>query len=521
MVEVEVKEEVKEEGGGDVVMGEAEEAECGEGVGRDGEATEDEAGVGREEEEEEEEEEIDDVPRGVQGPVSVSRVPLERVTLAGFAKLEGQSWDYYVQKYVVQVGRNSSKGTMDVDLGDASKSISRHHADVRWSFRRKRWEVVVHGKNGVLVNGTLHTPASLKAAKDGEDSAREGQARPDGGREGTSGADVAEAGGKGGVPAEAASVSGPEEESDEVYLQLSSGDKLEIGGNELYFLTALDPDRPAADRKSRSSSEAGDSARPSLAGYRALLGKSLSSRPRGGGGAALPASVYEEILNDVIPGWRVEDKMTTSSGIQRAFYSPWGERFRSFVSVQRALALRGHAVELPTAASHAAAVRGEALRRLDTGDVPDSIVGLGGQSKREREETINWVQCCLCNKWRSVPSEINPEELPDDWECIHGTWSTVYNTCDAPQEPGGADDDPNVTFIPKNGRESPAVVPPSSTRPEEGIVSDMRATVKVETAGGLVGAPHPTLHTMPSTDPFAKALAVAQPQNGEGDNAMV
>lgn len=47
----------------------------------------------------------------------------------------------------------------------------------------------------------------------------------------------------------------------------------------------------------------------------------------------------------------------------------------------------------------------------------------------------DWVRCCLCDKWRKLPSELSAEDFGDDFECSHITWSDEYNLCGTQEEP--------------------------------------------------------------------------------------
>ena len=46
-----------------------------------------------------------------------------------------------------------------------------------------------------------------------------------------------------------------------------------------------------------------------------------------------------------------------------------------------------------------------------------------------------WVQCDQCSKWRSLPKDISPESLPDEWNCTLNTWNEQYNSCEKDEEP--------------------------------------------------------------------------------------
>ncbi|KAE8673092.1 FHA domain-containing protein FHA2 [Hibiscus syriacus] len=80
---------------------------------------------------------------------------------AGFAKLQGEDFEYYMQTYSIMLGRNSKKSTVDVDLASlgGGMNISRHHARIFYDFTRRRFALEVLGKNGCLVEGTAAATA--------------------------------------------------------------------------------------------------------------------------------------------------------------------------------------------------------------------------------------------------------------------------------------------------------------------------------------------------------------------------
>lgn len=45
-----------------------------------------------------------------------------------------------------------------------------------------------------------------------------------------------------------------------------------------------------------------------------------------------------------------------------------------------------------------------------------------------------WVQCNTCDKWRSLPSTVDPDKLPDIWTCDLNVYDPERNNCDAPEE---------------------------------------------------------------------------------------
>lgn len=89
----------------------------------------------------------------------------------GFAKLQGEDFEYYMQAYSIVLGRNSKKSTVDVDLASlgGGMNISRTHARIFYDFQRRRFALDVLGKNGCLVEGVLHLPESPPVKLDSQD----------------------------------------------------------------------------------------------------------------------------------------------------------------------------------------------------------------------------------------------------------------------------------------------------------------------------------------------------------------
>ncbi|XP_020261858.1 FHA domain-containing protein FHA2-like isoform X2 [Asparagus officinalis] len=81
---------------------------------------------------------------------------------AGFAKLQGQDFEYYMQSYSIILGRNSKKATVDVDLSNlgGGVNISRKHARIFYDFEKQQFALDVIGKNGCYVQGVLRLPGS-------------------------------------------------------------------------------------------------------------------------------------------------------------------------------------------------------------------------------------------------------------------------------------------------------------------------------------------------------------------------
>ncbi|KAJ6831556.1 uncharacterized protein M6B38_307615 [Iris pallida] len=76
----------------------------------------------------------------------------------GFAKLQGEDFEYYMQTYSIVLGRSSKHADVDVDLGclGGGMNISRHHARIFYDFPRRRFALEVLGKNGCLVESVLY-----------------------------------------------------------------------------------------------------------------------------------------------------------------------------------------------------------------------------------------------------------------------------------------------------------------------------------------------------------------------------
>lgn len=90
---------------------------------------------------------------------------------AGFAKLQGEDFEYYMQTYSIILGRNSKKSAVDVDLAGlgGGMSISRQHARILYDFERRRFVLEVLGKNGCYVEGVLHLPSNSPVKLDSQD----------------------------------------------------------------------------------------------------------------------------------------------------------------------------------------------------------------------------------------------------------------------------------------------------------------------------------------------------------------
>ncbi|XP_076335022.1 forkhead box protein K1-like isoform X2 [Tachypleus tridentatus] len=84
-------------------------------------------------------------------PVSPSKIqwsPEPKGT--AIARLEGREFEYMIRQYRITIGRNSSRGEVDVNMGHSS-FISRRHLEVY--FDSPHFYMNCNGKNGVFVDG--------------------------------------------------------------------------------------------------------------------------------------------------------------------------------------------------------------------------------------------------------------------------------------------------------------------------------------------------------------------------------
>ena len=58
-------------------------------------------------------------------------------------------------------------------------------------------------------------------------------------------------------------------------------------------------------------------------------------------------------------------------------------------------------------------------------------------------DSLNWVECNKCKKWRVVGAGIRVEDLPEVWVCADNTWNIAYSSCSAGLEP-----DPTLSYGP-------------------------------------------------------------------------
>ncbi|KAG0364863.1 Pre-rRNA-processing protein fhl1 [Gamsiella multidivaricata] len=83
---------------------------------------------------------------------ATSHGELSSEPVQAYAKLEGESFCYYIRTLQVTFGRKaSSSDQVDIHLGP-TKAISRQHARLFYNFTTQRFEMMVFGKNGAFVN---------------------------------------------------------------------------------------------------------------------------------------------------------------------------------------------------------------------------------------------------------------------------------------------------------------------------------------------------------------------------------
>ncbi|KFM56780.1 Forkhead box protein K2, partial [Stegodyphus mimosarum] len=71
---------------------------------------------------------------------------------AAIARLEGREFEYMIRQNRISIGRNSSRGEVDVNMGHSS-FISRKHLEIY--FESPNFYMICNGKNGVFVDGVF------------------------------------------------------------------------------------------------------------------------------------------------------------------------------------------------------------------------------------------------------------------------------------------------------------------------------------------------------------------------------
>ena len=72
------------------------------------------------------------------------------------AKIQWKNQEYFVRQKRITIGRHSSKGAVDVDLGD-SNFISRAHLEI--VYDQPDFLLKCNGKNGIFVDDDFQRPS--------------------------------------------------------------------------------------------------------------------------------------------------------------------------------------------------------------------------------------------------------------------------------------------------------------------------------------------------------------------------
>lgn len=84
--------------------------------------------------------------------LSISPAPAPLPAQAALARLHGRDFEFVMRQRAVTVGRNSSHGSVDVNMGHSS-FISRRHLQI--TFEEPDFYLRCLGKNGVFVDGVF------------------------------------------------------------------------------------------------------------------------------------------------------------------------------------------------------------------------------------------------------------------------------------------------------------------------------------------------------------------------------
>lgn len=88
-------------------------------------------------------------------PASPRRVSWssEMISKQPIARLETRDFEYLIRTRKVTIGRNSSSGTVDVNMGNSS-FISRRHLEIR--YEAPNFYMTCYGKNGIFIDGVFY-----------------------------------------------------------------------------------------------------------------------------------------------------------------------------------------------------------------------------------------------------------------------------------------------------------------------------------------------------------------------------
>ena len=79
---------------------------------------------------------------------------------AAVARLEGKDFEYFMRQHHIVIGRNSSKGEVDVHMGH-SNFVSRRHLEI--FYEEPHFYLYCNGKNGIFIDGVFHRKGSGKS----------------------------------------------------------------------------------------------------------------------------------------------------------------------------------------------------------------------------------------------------------------------------------------------------------------------------------------------------------------------
>ena len=99
----------------------------------------------------------DELPGENQNTVGSWAVPTGSSPMA---RLQGKDFEYFMIKRRIVVGRNSSSGDVDVNMGHSS-FISRAHVEIAFEMD-KNFYLTCGGKNGVFVDGYFQKKGAPK-----------------------------------------------------------------------------------------------------------------------------------------------------------------------------------------------------------------------------------------------------------------------------------------------------------------------------------------------------------------------
>jgi len=106
------------------------------------------------------------MPPSIVNLLELSTPSARNSPVQAYAKLEFGAYSFYVQSLSVTLGRKASDSDpVDIHLG-TSKSISRTHARLQYSFARHCFEICVVGRNGLFVDDVFYDQGNVVPLED-------------------------------------------------------------------------------------------------------------------------------------------------------------------------------------------------------------------------------------------------------------------------------------------------------------------------------------------------------------------